>query len=178
MNRFDELLERFEGLLNRFEGTEGAPTGSSASFGQAGKKEKVHSAIKEFDDMFLPQLDKFVNLGKTHANKIVHEVSELGREAFMLIRAILLSITQSKHQKTSDLAIIISPHIKELDNKIAKKMKDLDVKNHCKSILDSLQLIQITIMDDPHDMGKEFLAQIDFYGNKVLQLRKEPDTEW
>jgi hypothetical protein len=33
-------------------------------------------------------------------------------------------------------------------------------------------------MDDPFDMGKEYLGQIDFYGNKVVQLKKEPDTEW
>jgi len=39
-------------------------------------------------------------------------------------------------------------------------------------------MVQLSILNDPHDMGKEFLAQIDFYGNKVLMERKQPDSDW
>jgi hypothetical protein len=183
MNRFDELLNRFEGLLNRFEGSEGRLEGgdsTAASTPSSGAKKvaRVHKAVREFDEAIVPPLTKFIELSEKHSNKIIPEVSLLAKEGFHLIRNIIHAITISKDEPTANLAAVVSPHIKELDKKISKKMKDLNVKNHCRALLDGLQLIQLTLMHDPHEMGKEFLGQIDFYGNKVLMEQKEPDTEW
>jgi hypothetical protein len=122
--------------------------------------------------------EKFLKLAKEHPNKLIPEASELIVDAFKLMRNVIQAITESKPDTTQNLAVVITPYVKELDTKIGKKMKDINVKNHCRALLDGLQLVQLVIMDDPFDMGKEYLGQIDFYGNKVVQLKKEPDTEW
>lgn len=99
-------------------------------------------------------------------------------EQFMIMRAIISAITKSKPIKTQDLGAILSPIIKDLDMKIGKKLRGLDLKNHCKALIDGLQLMQLTIIDDPIDHGKEFLAQIDFFGNKILTSNNQEDIEW
>lgn len=178
MNRFEELLDRFTGLLDRFEGHGGSSTDAPASNGSASPVKRLHKAVKEFDSEIAPALDKFVELGKQHSNTKIHEASEFTKESFILMRNIIQAITESKQEKTENMAKVVSPSIKDLDKKLGKCSRDLNIKNHCRALLDSLQLIQLTIMDDPHDMGKEFLGQIDFYGNKVVQEGKELDTQW
>jgi hypothetical protein len=182
MNRFDEMLNRFEGLLNRFEGAEGAPTASTTasdagSASAPAKKERVHKAIKEFDELMTDPLNRFKEASKKLENKNIEAMTDNCVEVFHLMRSIILAITKSKTDKTENMAPIIAPFVKDFDKKIGKA-RDPKIKNHQKALLDGLQLIQLTIMHDPHDYGKEFLAQIDFFGNKVLMERKDLDTQW
>eukprot|EP00345_Euplotes_harpa_P016791 CAMPEP_0168338848 /NCGR_PEP_ID=MMETSP0213-20121227/13105_1 /TAXON_ID=151035 /ORGANISM="Euplotes harpa, Strain FSP1.4" /LENGTH=211 /DNA_ID=CAMNT_0008344757 /DNA_START=362 /DNA_END=994 /DNA_ORIENTATION=- len=47
-----------------------------------------------------------------------------------------------------------------------------------KVLTDGIQLCQLVVFDDPHDMGKEYIAQIDFFGNRILTSNVEPDIQW
>jgi len=190
MNKFEDLIERFEGLLDRFEGAPGAmatgtTTASSASApttseGTSAKKptKRLHKVVKGFDEVMTEPLKKFIELSKKHENKKIHEASGYIKEMFETIRMIIVAITESKKESLQNMGALISPIVKDLDHKIGKCSKDAKIKNHVKSLIDSIQLVQLPIMDDPHDMGKEFLAQIDFFGNKVLTQRIELDVEW
>lgn len=178
MNRFDDLLNRFEGLLNRFEGGEGVAPTPSGSGQPSTPAKRLHKAVKELNQAINEPLKKFVELSEKHPNKLINEATLLSKEGFELALSIVHAITLSKKETTENMAKVVSPHLKDLDKKIGDKSKKLEIKNHCRALLDGLQLIQLTIMEDPHDMGKEFLGQIDFYGNKVIQLQTEPDTEW
>ena len=127
MNRFDELLDRFDNLLNRFEGSEGGATASGASGSQ---QKRLHKAVKEFDQTIAPELEKFVELGKKHSNPKIHEASEATKDSFILMRNVIQAITESKKEKTEEMAKILAPFIKDLDKKIGKCSRDLNIKNH------------------------------------------------
>ena len=181
MNRLEDCINRFEALLNRFEGSEGSgpvSVSSGETKTSSAPKVRLHKVVKEYDATMNPLLEKFSALGEKHSNKLVQEATVFAKDMFTLIRTIIYSITMSKPTKVDQLASVISPKIKDLDNKIGKKLRGMELKNHCKVLLDGLQLIQLAIMDDPHDIGKEYLAQIDFFGNKILTSGKEQDVEW
>lgn len=189
MNKFEELLERFDGLLNRFEGGSGSATATSATGGgqattsesakpTAAKPTRLHKAVKGFDSAMNEKIAEFLALAEKHSNKKILEASKVIKEMFDLIRNIIHAVTMSKGTKAEVMGEFITPHCKSLDKKLGKFLRDPDIKNHVKALLDSLQLIQLPLMHDPHDMGKEFLAQIDFFGNKVLMMRVEQETKW
>ena len=182
MNKLEDMLDRFEGLLNRFEGSEGATAGSSATGGASGatktKKVKQHQAVKDFETIVTPLIEKFSGAGKAHPNEKIQKATVHVVEKFNTIRNLIHAVTISKQTKSEDLSAVVAPIMKDFDMKIGKTLKGLDLKNHQKALIDGLQLIQLVMVEDPTDYGKEFLAQIDFFGNKILTGDKKEDADW
>lgn len=184
-NKLEGLVGRFEGLLNRFEiGQPGVGSDvvsqvlTEASTVSAAPVKRLHKAVKGFNEALLEPLERWQTIADKHSNKKLIEATRIVRESFAMIGHVIQAITESKQTKSEVFAEIIGPLIKKVDKDIGNCSKDMAIKNHCKALLDGVQLLQLSFMDDPYDMGKEFLNQIDFYGNKVLNERKDPDTEW
>ena len=89
---------------------------------------------------------------------------------------------QSKFKKPSDLGFV-GKRVNELFNEIdTVQRKDMKAPpNHIKTVLDGLSLFSWPLMAGDEvliEHLKETYDQIQFYGNKVLQLSKDKDTEW
>ena len=139
MNRFEDLLNRFSGLLNRFEGegpshplSENVSTtpSKSPSTSSTGPAKREHKILNEFDRVMNASLDKFIELGNKHENKKIGEVSLYIKEMFQLIRNIIQAVTESKKESTENMAVLITPLVKNLDTKIGKYSKDSKIRNH------------------------------------------------
>ena len=184
MNKFEDLLSRFEGLLNRFEGTESAPcakpSGVDDTTGKAAgpAAPRLPKVVKDFDSAVQESLDKFLDLGSKHTSKVIQDLSVVVKDQFKMMRDIVHAISISKKEKPEDMAAEISVIFKSLDDRVFKLGKDMVHKNHSKVMHDGLQLINLLIMDDPVEMGKEYLAQMDFFGNKILTSQVDADMEW
>ena len=56
--------------------------------------------------------------------------------------------------------------------------KDPKLKNHARAVEDGLKLLQFFLQEDAPEWTKEQLAQVDYFGNKVLMERNEGWTAW
>lgn len=187
MNKFEDLLQRFEGLLNRFEGTESAPSTASAKAVEATEAPSTSSApaaprlpkqIKDFDTAVQESLNKFLDIGNGHTSKVIQGFTLVVKDQFKLMRDLIHAICTSKKETPADIVAEITPIYKALDDRVFKLGKDLNFKNHSKVIQDGLQLINLLVMEDPVEIGKEYLDQMDFFGNKILTSQVQPDWDW
>ena len=134
MNQFEDLLNRFSGLLDRFEGKGGAhaapssTSAPSASIKPESSSKRLHKVVKEFDNVMTDPLNLFIEQATKYENKKIGEASGYIKEMFLTIRNIIHAITLSKKSDSTKMGELISPIVKDLDKKIGKCSRDMNIK--------------------------------------------------
>jgi hypothetical protein len=95
------------------------------------------------------------------------------------MRSIVLALATSQRIGAAELAPIVAPPLQELYKKIGKMVnKAPQLKNHARAVEDGLKLLQFFLQEDSPEWTKEQLAQVDYFGNKVLMERNDKWTAW
>ena len=84
-----------------------------------------------------------------------------------------------KPNTPQELAPVLQKLIKPFIEKALKeKNADRDMNNHVQAAADGLNVLFFPLSPTPSASIKEYIEQTDFYGNKVLMLKKPADTAW
>jgi hypothetical protein len=89
-----------------------------------------------------------------------------------------LLITMQGCAKPADTAFLKQPVVQASTSLKNLKAKDPKFGNHVQTLIDGLNLFCWYLSPTIQEYVDESLANIDFYGNKVLQLKQEKDTAW
>ena len=90
--------------------------------------------------------------------------------------------------KSADLKFLLKPVQSGVGDVKNFKNRDPNLNNHVQTVADGFNLFNwfllvsiafnVMLQADVKEIMEENLKQIDFYGFKVLQLKKDPDTAW